>query len=268
MHKFKWSSLYLMLIFIVMYLPIAYLIYYSFNVGGDMTAFTGFTLEHYVNLFADQRLMIIIIDTFILALLSALIATIIGTFGAILIYFTRQYGRKQTFLNLNNILIVTPDVMIGASFLILFSTILPMKLGFWTVLLSHVAFSIPIVVLMVLPQLSELNQNMIVAAQDLGASPTQTLMRIILPNLTRGIISGFFMAFTFSLDDFAVTFFVTGNGFTTIAVEIYSRARTGISLEINALSTLMFIISIFLVLGYYYIQVKEQRSNNAQQGGK
>lgn len=267
--KFKFSSLYLVAVFIVMYLPIAYLIYYSFNAGGDMTEFTGFTLEHYASLFSDQRLMTIVLDTFIVALLSALIATIIGTFGAILIFFTRQYGRKQVLLNLNNILMVTPDVMIGASFLILFTTILPVKLGFWTVLLSHVAFSIPIVVLMVLPQLAELNQNMIIAAEDLGASPIQILTRILLPNLTRGIISGFFMAFTYSLDDFAVTFFVTGNGFSTIAVEVYSRARTGISLEINALSTLMFIISIFLVWGYYMIQVKEKDENesNNQRGG-
>lgn len=247
---FKWSSIYLWFIFFVMYFPIGYLIYYSFNAGGDMTTFTGFTWEHYIHLFQDQRLMRIVIDTFILALLSASIATVIGTFGAIFIFYVKGYGMKQTLLSLNNVLMVTPDVMIGASFLILFSTILPITLGFWSVLSAHVAFSIPIVVLMVLPQLAEINQNMITAAQDLGANSMQILRYILLPNLTKGIISGFFMAFTFSLDDFAVTFFVTGNGFSTIAVEVYSRARTGISLEINALSTLMFIISLLLVLGY------------------
>ncbi len=257
--KIKWSSMYLWFIFLVMYLPIGHLIFYSFNAGGDMTSFTGFTWEHYVNLFQDQRLMRIVMDTFILALLSASIATFIGTFGAIFIFYIKGYGLKQTILSLNNILLVTPDVMIGASFLILFSTLLPIKLGFWSVLCAHIAFSIPIVVLMVLPQLAEINQNMITAAQDLGANSLQILKHILLPNLTKGIISGFFMAFTFSLDDFAVTFFVTGNGFSTIAVEVYSRARTGISLEINALSTIMFIISILLVLGYYYIQLTERK---------
>ena len=127
------------------------------------------------------------------------------------------------------------------------------QLGFVSVLLSHIAFSIPIVVLMVLPKLKEMNDSMIDAARDLGANNFQVLSNIILPFLTPGIIAGYFMAFTYSLDDFAVTFFVTGNGFTTLSVEIYSRARQGISLEINALSTLVFIFSLLLVVGYYFI---------------
>lgn len=258
MSKFKWSNIYLIVTFILMYLPILYLIYYSFNAGGDMISFTGFTWEHYHNLFGDHRLMSFVLNTFIIALLSALIATIIGTFGAIMIYYSRRTER-DTLLNFNNVLIVTPDVMMGASFLILFSTLLPIKLGFWTVLLSHIAFSIPIVVLMVLPRLYEMNPSMITAAQDLGANHFQILWRVLLPNLTSGIIAGFFMAFTYSLDDFAVTFFVTGNGFSTISVEIYSRARTGISLEINALSTLMFIVALALVFGYNYLQSRERR---------
>ena len=112
---------------------------------------------------------------------------------------------------------------------------------------------------MVLPRLYELNGSMIVAAQDLGANYTQILTRVLLPNITPGIISGFFMAFTYSLDDFAVTFFLTGNGFSTVSVEVYSRARTGISLEINALSSLMFVLAFILVLAYYYLQVSEER---------
>ena len=115
------------------------------------------------------------------------------------------------------------------------------------------AFSIPIVVLMVLPKLQEMNDSMIDAARDLGANNFQVIKNIILPFLTPGIIAGYFMAFTYSLDDFAVTFFVTGNGFSTLSVEIYSRARQGISLEINALSTLVFLFSMILVVGYYFI---------------
>lgn len=148
---------------------------------------------------------------------------------------------------------VSPDVIIGASFLILF-TFIGFSLGFASVLLSHIAFSIPIVVLMVLPKLKEMNDTMIMAARDLGANNWQVLSKVILPSITPGILAGFFMAFTYSLDDFAVTFFVTGNGFTTLAVEIYSRARQGVSLEINALSALMFLFSLLLVVGYYFIQ--------------
>ncbi|MBS4751109.1 ABC transporter permease subunit [Granulicatella sp. zg-ZJ] len=259
MNKFKWQNIYLWFMFAVLYLPIFYLIFYSFNAGNDMNRFTEFTLEHYTKVFEDSRLMIFIINTFILALLSALIATVIGTFGAIMIYYFKKNTTRQTFLNLNNILMVTPDVMIGASLLMLFTFLLPVKLGFFSVLIAHVAFNIPIVVLMVLPRLYDMNDTMITAAQDLGANARQIMGRVILPSISSGIFAGFFMAFTYSLDDFAVTFFVTGNGFSTLSVEIYSRARHGISLEINALSTLMFLLSFVLVIGYYIIQTTEQR---------
>lgn len=166
-----------------------------------MNSFTGFSWTHFETMFGDGRLMLILAQTFFLAFLSALIATIIGTFGAIYIYQSRK-KYQEAFLSLNNILMVAPDVMIGASFLILF-TQLKFSLGFLTVLSSHVAF-------------------------------------------------------TYSLDDFAVTFFVTGNGFSTLSVEIYSRARKGISLEINALSALVFLFSIILVVGYYFISREKE----------
>ena len=255
-HKI-WSRLYLTIVFILLYIPIFYLVFYSFNEGGTMNEFTGFTWEHYQSVFEDTRLLIIVLDTFFLAFLSALIATIIGTFGAMGIYYTKKRRMRNIFMSLNNILLVSPDVIIGASFLIFFTTlggfIRNFNLGFTSVLLSHIAFSIPIVVLMVLPKLREMNDSMVDAALDLGANYFQVIQRIILPFLSPGIIAGYFMAFTYSLDDFAVTFFVTGNGFSTLSVEIYSRARQGISLEINALSTLVFLFSMILVIGYYFI---------------
>ncbi|MBF7093703.1 ABC transporter permease [Streptococcus sp. HF-1907] len=255
----KFANTYLGLVFVLLYIPIAYLIFYSFNSGGDMNGFTGFTLDHYVTMFQDSRLMLILVQTFFLAFLSALLATAIGTFGTIWIYQTRK-KYQNTLLSLNNILMVAPDVMIGASFLLLF-TALGFQLNFVSVLLSHIAFSIPIVILMVLPRLKEMNDDMINAAYDLGATPWQMLREVMLPYLTPGIISGFFMAFTYSLDDFAVTFFVTGNGFSTLSVEIYSRARRGISLEINALSTVVFLFSILLVIGYYYISTDKEEKH-------
>lgn len=260
--KFRWSNLYLALVFILLYLPIFYLIFYSFNAGETMNHFSGFSLQHYQAVFADTRLIIIVLNTFMLAFLSALLATVIGTFGAMGIYYTKKRRIRTALLSANNILMVSPDVIIGASFLIFFTMIgnvfKGFSLGFVSVLLSHIAFSIPIVVLMVLPKLQEMNDSMVDAARDLGASNLQVLQHIILPFLTPGIIAGYFMAFTYSLDDFAVTFFVTGNGFSTLSVEIYSRARQGISLEINALSTLVFLFSMILVIGYYFIS-KENR---------
>ena len=249
----KGSNLYLIAVFSLLYAPIFYLIFYSFNAGGDMNGFSGFTWEHYLAVFEDKRLITIVLNTLLVAFLSALIATMIGTFGAMGIYYTKNRKTRNTLLSFNNILMVSPDVIIGASFLIFF-TFLGLGLLFGSVLLSHIAFSIPIVVLMVLPKMQEMNDSMIMAARDLGANSLQVLSRIVLPSITPGILAGFFMAFTYSLDDFAVTFFVTGNGFSTLSVEIYSRARQGVSLEINALSALMFVFSLALVSGYYFIQ--------------
>lgn len=161
---------------------------------------------------------------------------------------------------------VSPDVIIGASFLIFF-TALGFGLNFGSVLLSHIAFSIPIVVLMVLPRLEEMDFSLIDAARDLGANSYQVFTNVMLPVMMPGIFSGFFMALTYSLDDFAVTFFVTGNGFSTLSVEIYSRARQGIDLEINALSTVMFLFVLVLVGIYYFITTRKNKKNHRPIGG-
>lgn len=254
----KLANIYLIAVFLILYAPIFYLIFYSFNSGGSMHHFENFTLEWYREVFADTRLLIIVLNTLIIALLSAAISTILGVMGALAIAYMKRHRVKNTVLTLNSVLIVSPDVIIGASFLILF-TIAGVQLGFISVLLSHVAFSVPIVVIMVLPKLNEMSPTLIDAARDLGASSWQVLTRVVLPFITPGIFAGFFMALTYSLDDFAVTFFVTGNGYSTLSVEIYSRARQGVSLSINALSTLLFLFTTLLVIGYYFITQQSQR---------
>ncbi len=223
--RWSWGKAYLALVFVILYAPILYLVVFSFSSGQTMEKYHGFSWQHYADLLAikDAR---------------------------------RPW--KNSLLSLNNVLMVSPDVIIGASFLIFF-TMLGVRLGFVSVLLSHIAFCIPIVVLMVLPKLNEMSPTLVDAAYDLGASRWQVLSRVILPSIAPGIFAGYFMAFTYSLDDFAVTFFVTGNGFSTLSVEIYSRARQGINLEINALSTLMFIVSLLLVIGYYLISKRGGR---------
>ncbi|MDM5200243.1 ABC transporter permease [Fictibacillus enclensis] len=251
------SRIFLVLIFFILYAPIFFLVFYSFNSGGTMYNFKSFTLDWYKELFQDSRLLIIVLNTLVIALVSSLFATIIGTLGALGIHSIRKRQTKNTLLSLNNVLIVSPDVIIGASFLILF-TMAGIKLGMYSVLLSHIAFSIPIVVLMVLPKLSEMSPTLIDAARDLGASQWNVLTKVILPFITPGIFAGFFMALTYSLDDFAVTFFVTGNGFTTLSVEIYSLARRGISLNINALSALLFLFTLVLVVVYYFISQRNR----------
>ncbi|CEG22331.1 Inner membrane ABC transporter permease protein YdcV [Planococcus massiliensis] len=255
----KKAKVYLAVVFFILYAPIFYLIFYSFNSGGTMSSFDGFTMEHYAAVFNDTRLLIILMNTVIIALLSSLISTAIGVLGAIGIVFLRNRKMRNAVLSLNNILIVSPDVIIGASFLILF-TMIGVKLGFASVLISHIAFSIPIVVIMVLPKLQEMSSTLIDAAADLGATKRDILTRVIIPYIKPGIFAGFFLALTYSLDDFAVTFFVTGNGFSTLSVEIYSMARAGITLTINALSTLIFVVTLGLVVGYYFFN---QRARNS-----
>ncbi|MED4852324.1 ABC transporter permease [Caldifermentibacillus hisashii] len=258
MKKKSLSTIYLTIVFLILYAPIFYLMYYSFNSGGKMYKFESFSLEWYKDLFQNTRLLIIVLNTIIIALLSSAISTILGTIGAVGIWHLKKRQTKNVLLSLNNILIVSPDVIIGASFLIMF-TIVGIKLGFSSVLLSHIAFSVPIVVIMVLPKLQEMSSTLIDAAKDLGASNFNVLTKVILPYITPGIFAGFFMALTYSLDDFAVTFFVTGNGFSTLSVEIYSMARQGVSLTINALSTILFLFTILLVIGYYFISKRNGR---------
>ena len=259
----KISTIYLVVVFIILYAPILYLMYYSFNSGGSMHNFEGFTFEWYEEVFHDTRLFIILLNTLVIALLSSAISTIIGVAGALAISQVRGKQAPDALLTLNNVMIVSPDVIIGASFLILL-TMIGINLGFASVLISHIAFSVPIVVLMVLPKLEEMSPTLIDAARDLGASRRDVLTKVVIPYISPGIFAGFFMALTYSLDDFAVTFFVTGGGFTTLSVEIYSLARRGISLTINALSTLIFLVTLLLVIGYYIISKQGARLNGAE----
>lgn len=252
MKRLKLANLYLIGVFIILYAPIFYLAFYSFNSADNMTNFDSFTWDWYKEVFQDSRLLIIVLNTLVIALLSAAISTILGVFGAIGIQAVRKKRVETSLLTLNSILIVSPDVIIGASFLIFF-TLLGIQLGFTSVLLSHIAFSVPIVVILVLPKLQEMSPTLVDAARDLGASRWNVLTKVILPYITPGIFAGFFTALTYSLDDFAVTFFVTGNGFTTLSVEIYSLARQGISMKINALSTVIFLFTFLLVIGYYFL---------------
>ncbi len=254
----KWyGKLYIFSLTAILYIPILFLMVYSFNSAGNMIHFEGFTLEHYQSLFSNDRLMSVIFNTIAVALLAAAFATVIGTMGAIGLYHLKDKKLKVSLLTLNNVLMVSSDVVIGASFLIMFTALghfTGLGLGFMTVLISHIAFCIPIVVIIVLPKLYEMNGHTLDAARDLGATEMQLLNKVMLPQLMPAILGGFFMALTYSLDDFTVSFFVTGNGFSVLSVEVYAMARKGISMEINAISTILFVAIMIGVCGYYVIQ--------------
>lgn len=241
---------YLLLIFIFLYTPIVSLMVFSFNESKTMGRWTGFTLKWYKELFDNSRIMEALFYTVLIAIISSIIATIIGTFAAIGI--NKMKGSKKTLLlNINYLPVLNPDIVTGISLMSLFIFIRPLinvEFGFATMLLAHITFDIPYVVLAVLPKLRQLPDNIEEAALDLGATPGYTLRKIILPQIKPGIISGMLIAFTMSIDDFVISFFTTGPGVTNLSIEIYSMARRGIKPEINALSTLMFITVLCLLL--------------------
>ena len=246
---------YLILIFIFLYTPIVTLMVFSFNNSKSMGKWSGFTFKWYVQLFQNDRIMDALKYTIIIAVISSIVATIIGTLAAIGIH--RMKGLpKKTLLNINNLPVLNPDIVTGISIMSLFIFIFPIlnkiginaQFGFTTMLLAHITFNIPYVVLSVLPKLRQLPSNITEAALDLGATPGYAMRKIILPQIKPGIVAGLLMAFTMSIDDFVISFFTTGPGVTNLSIEIYSMARKGINPSINALSTLMFITVLTLLL--------------------
>lgn len=234
------------LMFLFLYAPIIVLIVYSFNAGKSTANWGGFSLKWYQALLSDRQIMKSLYYTIIVALSASVIATVIGTFAAFGINQMRPIKQKVV-LQVNNIPILNPDIVTGVALMTLFS-MLKLQLGLSTMLIAHVTFCVPYVILSVLPKLRQMNQDTLNAAMDLGATPWYAFRKVIIPEIMPGIISGFLMAFTLSIDDFVISFFTTGGGVTNLSITIYSMARRGIKPIINALSTLMFVTVLLLLL--------------------
>lgn len=240
------KKIYVFLMFLFLYLPIVVLIVFSFNDSKLQGSWSGFTLRWYVELFKDAEILRALYTTVLVALLSAIISTIIGTFAAIGIYGIRGFNRKLI-LNLNYMPVLNPDIVTAISLMALFR-FFKVEFGYITMLLSHIVFSIPYVILSVLPKLKQMNANLAEAAMDLGATPFYALRKVIIPEIFPGIITGMLLAFTLSIDDFVISFFNTGNGVSNLSITIYSMTRKGINPIVNAMSTLMFIVLLVLLL--------------------
>lgn len=240
------KNLYISLIYLFFYLPIIILIIYSFNATKSRVIWGGFSLKWYQELFQSKEVLMSFYNTILIGVLSTIMATIIGTIGAIGLF--RAGGRvNKFFMELNYLPILNPDIVIAVSLVALYNFI-KLDFGYLTIILSHVAFTTPYVVFNVMPRLSMMNPNLYEAALDLGSTRWEAFKYVILPEIKPGILSGALMAFTLSIDDFAVSFFTTGKGIQNISITVYSMARRGINPVINALSTLMFIIMIALVI--------------------
>ncbi len=240
------KKLYVFLIFLFMYAPIAIMMIYSFNDSRVQSAqWKGFTFRWYVDLLNDSQILKALQTTIFVALASAVIATIIGTFAAIGIYNMRKRA-KSVVMNITYLPVLNPDIVTGVSLMLLF-VFLRIPLGRYSLLLSHITFNIPYVIISVLPKLTQLNKNMYEVAQDLGAPPMTAFRKIIFPEILPGIVTGFLFAVTLSVDDFVISFFTTGAGATNLSIYIYSAVSKKYNPSINALSTLMFCV-IFLLL--------------------
>ena len=252
------QKIYLALIFILLYAPIVTLVVLSFNQSKTRAKWGGFTLKWYKGLFQNEQIMSAFYTTLIIAFISAAIATIIGTAAAIAIQGMKQKW-KTMYMGLTNIPMMNAEIVMGVSLMLLFIAF-HMTLGFGTILIAHITFNIPYVILSVAPKLKQTNRYTYEAALDLGASPLNAFFKVVFPDIVPGVLSGFMLAFTMSLDDFVITHFTKGPGIDTLSTKIYTEVRKGIKPEIYALSTIMFVTVLVLLILVNYSPKEEEES--------
>lgn len=238
------SKIYLTFIFILLYIPILVLVLFSFNSTGNTGGFTGFSLYWYRELFKSPATFAALKNTLILSVSSAVISTLIGTAASVGIGKFKSRAVRSAVLSVTNVPMMNPDIVTGISMMLLFvfvGTILKLEetLGFWTILIAHITFCLPYVILSVRPRVLQLNKSLSEAAMDLGCTPLKSFFKAELPSIMPGIISGFIMAFTLSLDDFVISYFTTGTDFQTLPLLIYSMTKKEVTPDIYALSSLM-----------------------------
>lgn len=247
------SRIYTALIIVFMYAPILVLVVYSFNSSNSTSVFEGFSLKWYSELFRDSETLKALYNTLILALLSSLISTVLGTMAAVGISYMKNGPIRSIIMTLTNIPMMNADIVTGVSLMLLFvfvGSILGVSgvLGFTTLLIAHVTFNLPYVILSVLPKLKQLDPHLSEAAQDLGCTPVQAFFKVVIPSIVPGIITGMIMAFTLSLDDFVISYFASGPEFQTLPLRIYSMTKRRVTPDMYALSTIMFVAILVLLI--------------------
>lgn len=257
------SRLYMALIFVFLYAPIVVLIIFSFNDTDTMSrsVFYGFSLRWYKRLFEDGMILEALKNTLIIAVVAALVSTVIGTLAAVGINGMNKWMRKIV-MNLTNFPMVNPEIVTGVSLMLLFvfaaRNMKGLSLGMTSLIIAHVTFCLPYVILSVLPKLRQMDENLYEAAQDLGCPPVSSFFKVVLPEIMPGIVTGMIMAFTLSIDDFIISYFTSGTT-QTLSIYIYSMTRKRISPEINALSTLMFGAIMILLIIINVRQAKDKK---------
>lgn len=269
------SRIYLCLIFGILYIPIVTVILFSFNKTASTAEFSGFSFYWYAELFASKEAWIALRNTLILAISSSLIATVIGTAAAEGIYKMRSKFIKATINSVTNIPMMNPDIVTGMSMMLFFAAVMSIfkisnynNIGFLAMLISHTTFCLPYVILSVLPRINELGNSLSEAALDLGCTPMQAFFKVKLPNIMPGVISGMVLAFTMSLDDFIISYFVGPTNFQTLPLLIYSMTKKTVKPDMYALSTII-IISVFaLLLGSNIKSIMRTSPKRIKKGGR
>ncbi len=257
----KVNRAFTVLVFIFLYIPMVVLAVASFSSGKDIATFEAFTFNQYRELFRDENLLSLLGNSVLIAVLSTLVATVLGTVAAVGIHNTR--GRlRSAIMTMTNIPMTNPEIVTGVSLALLFAFLgvllrINAVLGFWTLLIAHITFSLPYVILNVMPKLSQMDPDLTEAALDLGCTPVQAFFKVVLHEIMPGVISGALMAFTMSLDDFVISYFVTGAGFVTLPVEIYSYTKKPIHPKVYALFTLMFLAILVLMILMNLLQARD-----------
>lgn len=240
------ENIYLGIILVFLYAPIVLLVFLSFTATSAKTSRTGsFTLEWYIRLFNNPVIMDALKTTLLIAVMAAVIATVVGTLAAIGLY-GMKHGMRTAVLNVTYLPVINPDIVTGVSLMILF-TFMQMRLSFWTMLMAHLVFDIPYVILAVMPRLNKLDRSVYEAALDLGATPGYALRKVILPEIMPGVVTGLILAFTLSIDDFVISYF-TSSDVQNLSMYIFSAARRGINPAMYSLMTLMFVTVLALLL--------------------
>ncbi len=261
------SGIYLALVMLFLYLPIIMLIVLSFNGTNSTSVIQGFSTKWYVELFKDSATINALTNTLILAVTSAITATVIGTLAAVGIDKMKKGVVKSSVMTVTNIPMMNPEIVTGVSMMLLFvfiGSILGASgvLGFWTLFIAHVTFSLPYVILNVLPKLRQTDANLSQAAQDLGCPPVKAFIKVVLPSILPGVIAGLIMAFTLSFDDFIISYFVSGPKFQTLPIRIFSMTKKRVTPDMYALSTIMFIVILVLLV---LVNVLQAQGDNRKQ---
>ncbi len=258
------AKVYMALILIFLYAPIAVMAVFSFNSSAGTYVFTGFSTKWWSEMFHNSAAMGALKNTLLLAVCNALAATVIGTMAAVGIYNYKNKHFKSTVMTVTNIPMMNPEIVTGISMMLLFVFVAGLvhksnALNFWSLLIAHITFSLPYVVLNVLPKLKQFDINVYEAAVDLGCKPVKAFFKVVLPNITTGIITGLVMSFTLSLDDFIISYFTNGPSFQTLPIYIFSLTKKRVKPDMYALSTLMFLVVLVLLILMNIAQNKAEK---------